>query len=1104
MKKLVFFLLIVQSSAFIIHNCFAADIITTIAGTGTAGYSGDGGSATSARLYYPAGITLDDSGNLYIADDWNQRIRKVDTSGFITTVAGNGSIGYSGDGGQATSAQLATPRGIALDSSGNLFVAVYDSHRIRKVSTSGTITTVAGDGSAGTSGDGGSATSAGLRFPWGVTLDSSGNLYIAQYDSHVIRKVDNSGTITRFAGTSTYGYSGDGGSATSARLNSPRHVAVDSSGNLYIADSGNHRIRKVDTLGIITTVAGNGLEGYSGDGGSAISAQLDHPEGVALDSFGHLYIADSGNHRIRKVNASGIITTVAGTGVAGYSGDGGDAASVQLYGPSHVALDSFGNLYIADNNNHRIRKVTFFGIGTISGKVTKSDGVTAIAGAMVELLNGGIVKSSATTDTSGNYSMTVTTGTYDVRASASGYQTKVVSGYVVSAGATTTVDFALSEVYTDPAEKLWTKQLGTGDYEYGGGVATDGSGNIYITGETDGALDGNVSPDGGDAFLVKYDSWGNELWIRQIGIIGVVRSYAVATDSLENIYLTGETSGGLDGNTNAGSSDIFLMKYDSSGNKIWTKQLGTADNDAGMGIATDSSGNIYVTGCTLGGLDGNINVGELDIFLVKYDSSGNKIWTKQMGTTSSDFAWEVATDSLGNIYVTGVTSGGLDGNTNLGNGDIFLVKYDSSGNKIWTKQLGTAGSDAGVGIATDDAGNIYLTGSTRGELNGIVNAGYDDIFLVKYDSSGNKIWTRQLGTDSYDWAHGIASDGQGNIYVTGETLGGLDGNTNAGGRDTYLVKYDSSGNKIWTKQLGTVDNDAGMGIATDSSGNIYVTGYTWGSLNGNVNQGGSDIFLVKYGPSALPTTGTIAGKVTKSDSTTTISGAKVEAYKIEIATPVGLAMTDNSGNYSITVATGTYDVRAIASGYVTKVVSAYVVSAGSTTTVDFALLIEGISVSAVWSSSITVPTYFTDSMLNVYGIPIIVTNDGSVNETFLLGCSSATDMDMEEPRQDWSLTTSIPTTNSEFRVMTLFSSTDTVTAPSAEAFDPSLDVLNYTPQTAGSGSGRFYYTGDGGGSVLSGQSRNLWLCITPPRYTPDPSEHQFTISITAEQSLAGP
>ncbi|HCJ67135.1 MAG TPA: hypothetical protein DHV62_07390 [Elusimicrobia bacterium] len=227
---------------------------------------------------------------------------------------------------------------------------------------------------------------------------------------------------------------------------------------------------------------------------------------------------------------------------------------------------------------------------------------------------------------------------------------------------------------------------------------------------------------------------------------------------------------------------------------------------------------------------------------------------------------------------------------------------------------------------------------------------------------------------------------------------------------------------------------------------------------------------------------------------TAIAGATVEAYKVGIATPVGLAMTDSSGNYSITVATGTYDVRVTASGYAVKQVSSVVVTAGETTTVDFALLTEGISVTAVWSSSITVPSYYTNSILNVYGIPIIVTNDGSVNETFLLSCSSATDT--EAPYQNWSLATSIPTTNSEFRVMTLFN--DTV--PSAEAFDPTLDVLNYNPQIAGSGSGRFYYTGEGGGSVPAGQFRNLWLCVTPPRYTPDPSEHRFTISITAEQA----
>ncbi len=338
-------------------------IINTVAGSGTYGYSGDNGQATSAALgVIYSGVAFDAVGNIYIADSGNNRIRKVTAStGIITTVAGNGTSGYSGDGGQATSAMLSGPEGLALDSAGNIYIADTGNNRIRKVTAStGIITTVAGNGASGYSGDGGQATSASLYYPYSVAFDAAGNLYIADEQNHRIRKVTAStGVITTVAGNGTAGYSGDGGQATSAELNFRWGLALDSAGNLYIADCMNNRIRKVTaSTGIITTMAGNGTAGYSGDGGQATSAELYYPAGLALDSAGNLYIADDTNNRIRRVTASaGIITTVAGNGTAGYSGDGGQATSAELYYPSGLALDSAGNIYIADTMNHRIRVV---------------------------------------------------------------------------------------------------------------------------------------------------------------------------------------------------------------------------------------------------------------------------------------------------------------------------------------------------------------------------------------------------------------------------------------------------------------------------------------------------------------------------------------------------------------------------------------------------------------------------------------------------------------------------------------------------------------------------------------------------------------------------
>ena len=334
-----------------------ASIIDTVAGTGTAGYGGDGGPATEAQLRSAYEIDVDAAGAIYIVDTGNSRIRKVDSSGIITTVAGNGSAGGGGDGGPATQAQLFFPVDVAVDAAGNIYIAQANNHRIRKVDTSGIITTVAGNGSAGYRGDGGPATEARLYHPWGVAVDGAGNLYIAGYYSHRVRKVDTNGIITTVAGNGSAGYGGDGGRATQARLNRPIRVAADSAGNLYIADEFNQRIRKVDSSGIITTVAGNGAAGYQGDGGPATQAQLFFPFAVTLDAADNIYIGDLYNHRIRKVDSSGIITTVAGTGIEGYAGDGGPATQAQLRLPYGLALDAAGNLYVAEPSSRRIRKV---------------------------------------------------------------------------------------------------------------------------------------------------------------------------------------------------------------------------------------------------------------------------------------------------------------------------------------------------------------------------------------------------------------------------------------------------------------------------------------------------------------------------------------------------------------------------------------------------------------------------------------------------------------------------------------------------------------------------------------------------------------------------
>ena len=343
-------------------SCNGSGTIGSVAGNDTAGYNGDGGQAGCAELKSPYGIVLDAAGNVYIADRGNDVIRKVTLStGIISTIAGKGSESYSGDGGPATSAEFNWPTGIALDGSGNIYIADHTNNRIRKISSStGIITTIAGNGTAGFSGDGGPATDAKLYWPFGIALDSSGNIYIADQVNFRIRKLTiSTGIISTIAGSGTYGYTGDGGVATSADLKQPTGIALDKFGNVYFAEEDNHVIRKITvSTGIITTIAGNGTSGFTGDGGAATNSLLSSPYGVATDDAGNIYIADAGNAGIRKITIStGIISTISGIGIPSYSGDGGSAVNAGLNSPVGIALDALENIYIGDTSNNLVRKI---------------------------------------------------------------------------------------------------------------------------------------------------------------------------------------------------------------------------------------------------------------------------------------------------------------------------------------------------------------------------------------------------------------------------------------------------------------------------------------------------------------------------------------------------------------------------------------------------------------------------------------------------------------------------------------------------------------------------------------------------------------------------
>jgi len=329
------------------------------AGTTAGGYAGDGGLAADAKLNGCTGVAVDGVGNVYIADKGNNVVRKVDRAGIISTFAGTGAMGYGGNGGQATLARLNGPTALATDAAGNVYISDAGNHVVRRVTPAGIISNYAGSAIAGYTGNGDTAYKARLNSPEALAVDAFGNLYIADGGNNVIRRVDASTQIiTTIAGMGLPGMVGDGGPATAARLNGPAGVAVNASGEVFIADVLNHTVRKVNASGIISSFAGSGAAGSTGDGGAATAAALSYPSGLSIDIYGNVFIADQGNNNIRVVNTAGKIDRVAGTTVGGFDGDGGMATNARLGSPKGVTVDGWGRIYIADHNNHVVRIIT--------------------------------------------------------------------------------------------------------------------------------------------------------------------------------------------------------------------------------------------------------------------------------------------------------------------------------------------------------------------------------------------------------------------------------------------------------------------------------------------------------------------------------------------------------------------------------------------------------------------------------------------------------------------------------------------------------------------------------------------------------------------------
>jgi len=657
----------------------AQGVITTVAGT-TWTFRGDGGPATQAPLGELYGVAVDSAGNVFVPDWGNHLVVKVAPTGILTVVAGSGVPGFSGDGGPATLASLARPRGVAVDTGGNLYIADEGNNRVRKMSPGGTITTVAGTGAYDSFGDGGRAVNAAIRTPTGVAVDAAGNLYVADQQDHRIRRISSDGTITTVAGNGTEGYSGDGGLATAASLDHPEGVAVDAAGSLYIADIHNQRIRKIPPGGVITTVAGNGTCGFSGDLGPAVTASLCNPSGVAVSAAGNLYIADSGNSRIRQVSPAGIITTVAGNGTAAFSGDGGLAVNASLWVPRGVAVDAAGNVYVAERLSSRIRKFTPGGtISSIAGNglfKAPTDGVPATT----SFLSAPRV---LVVDAGGNLYI----GEWE------GYRVRRVS----AGGTITTIAGGRHGFSGDGGPAV------NASMTYPGGLAVDVAGNLYL-GDADnhrirkisangiistvaGGAGGGFCGDGGAATAAcLYTPWG------------------VAVDTAGNLYIADLNNKRIRRVSPAGIISTVagngVAGFSGDGGSATLASLNRP-----VGVAVDTGGNLYIA-------DHRNN-------RVRKVSPGGTI-TTVAGNGVAGFSGDcgpataaslsdpfVAVDGAGNLLIA---DGGVNRVRKVGpDGTITTVAgsgqwgYSGDGGPATKASLSYPS-----GVATDTAGNLYI------------------------------------------------------------------------------------------------------------------------------------------------------------------------------------------------------------------------------------------------------------------------------------------------------------------------------------------------------------------------------------------------------------